>query len=117
MLLSQLSGYTVKSVLEKNQYCNWVVQVKLPTPNPSKFQSFVIGKSNITSFTILSADNTPVEIECQNNFNSHVKDICTKDSRQINIFFTLMKNQDFALSCATLIIVHSCGTSVGQKIP
>ena len=70
--------------------------------NPSKFQSFVIGKGNIPSFTILSADNTPVEIECQKSvnllgvtfdsdfsFNSHVKDICSKASRQINVLYRL----------------------------
>ena len=89
--------------------------------NPSKFQSFVIGKGNITSFTILPADNTPVEIECQKSvnlldvtfdsdfsFNSHVKDICSKASRQINVLYRLANVLDEESRLCVLKCFISC---------
>jgi hypothetical protein len=66
--------------------------------NPSKFQAFVLGKSDIIKFTILSADNVYIDILCEDTvkmlgvnfdkdftFNTHVKDICIKAGRQINV--------------------------------
>ena len=56
--------------------------------NPSKFQAFVLEKHNIDRFTIISADQKLVNIECEKtvkllgvsfdndfSFNSHIKDI------------------------------------------
>ena len=66
--------------------------------NPSKFQAFVIGKSKINNFNIVSAENNIVTIPCENTvkmlgvnfdkdftFTTHVKDICMKASKQINV--------------------------------
>ena len=116
------SADIVKSVLEKesNIAIGWFKQNYMQA-NPSKFQSFVIGKGNIPSFTILSADNTPVEIECQKSvnllgvtfdsdfsFNSHVKDICSKASRQINVLYRLANVLDEESRLCILKCFISC---------
>ena len=72
--------------------------------NPSKFQAFMIGKSDIEKFTIISAEQKPVDIECEKSvkllgvtfdndftFNTHIKDICNRAAKQINVLQRLAK--------------------------
>ena len=65
--------------------------------NPDKFQAFVLGSNKIKKFT-LSCENGNIEIPCDKavkllgvtfdqdfTFDSHVRYICSRVSKQVNV--------------------------------